>query len=139
VTDLAGGPAFAVRRAIGPPVEGPALVSPVFFSARYDLDWRKGAFSRVGHPLDGEPVAGTILVCPGVQGGIAGGWAFLELAGRGLGFAGLVFGRVNPVVVQGARAAGIAIAAGVDPAIFDRIASGAPLRLDPEALRVSLL
>ena len=133
------GGVFAVERAIGSPVQGPALVDPVLFSARYDLDWRRGVFSRLGHPLDGEPVAGTILVCPGVQGGIAGGWAFLELASRGLGFAGLVFGRTNPVVVQGAQAAGIAIAGGVDAAIFEHVRQGAPVRLDPEALRVTLL
>jgi predicted aconitase with swiveling domain len=133
------GRVFAVQQAIGLPAEGPALVSPLLFSARYDLDWRRGVFSRLGHPLDGEPVAGTILVCPGVQGGIAGGWAFLGLAGLGLGFAGLVFGRVNPVVVQGAQAAGIAIAAGVDAAIFEHVANGAPVRLDPEALQVTLL
>lgn len=130
---------FRVERAIGPAVEGPALVSPVPFSARYDLDWQRGRFCRVGHPLDGESIAGTILICPGVQGGVAAGWAFLKLAGLGLDFGGLVFGRVNPVVVQGAHAAGLPIAAGVDESIFERVSSGMLVRLDPETLRVVVL
>jgi hypothetical protein len=130
---------YAIDRALGRTVEGRALVTTEPFSARYDLDFDRGVFSRLGHPLDGEPVAGAILLCPGVQGGIAAGWAFLKLASRGLGFAGLVFDRVNPVLVQGAQAAELSIAAGVDPAIFAHARSGMTVRLDPAALQVSLL
>jgi predicted aconitase with swiveling domain len=130
---------FAVDRALGRTVEGRALVTTAPFSARYDLDFDRGVFSRLGHPLDGEPVAEAILICPGVRGGIAGGWAFLKLASQGLGFAGLVFERVNPVLVQGAQAAELSIAAGVDPAIFVHARSGVTVRLDPAALQVSLL
>ena len=133
------GQSFRVRSAIGEAVEGPALVSRVPFSARYDLDWETGRFSRLGHPLDGTPIAGTILVCPGVQGGVAAGWALLNLASRGVCFAGLVFGRVNPVMVQGAQAAAIPIAAGVDEAIFEHLEGGEPVRLSPDELLVTLL
>src|SRR6478672_12809333 len=132
-------PVFHVRQAIGVAVEAPALVSPVPFSVRYDLDWETGRFSRLGHPLDGKAAAGQILICRGVQGGVAAGWALLHLASCDLGFAGLVFGRVNPVVVQGAQAAEIPVAAGVDEAIFAEARDGAIVRLDPEALRVVLL
>jgi predicted aconitase with swiveling domain len=134
-----GASVFGVSHAIGRAVEGPALVSPVPFSARYDLDWDRGVFSRLGHPLDGTAIAGSIFICPGVQGGVAAGWAFLKLASHGLGFAALVFGRVNPVMVQGAQAAEIPIAAGVDDAIFERVRNGSIVRLEPEALQVVLL
>jgi predicted aconitase with swiveling domain len=130
---------FHVVQAIGEPVEGPALVSPLAFSARYDLDRETGLITRIGHPLRGESVAGKILICPAVQGGVAGGWTFLKLRGLGLGVRGLVFGGVNPVMVQGAEAAGIPIAAGVDAAIFEEVASGALVRLDPAARRVEVL
>jgi hypothetical protein len=108
------------------------------FSPRYDLDRVGGVFSRAGHPLFGESIAGKILVCPGVQGGIAGGWAFLMMRGRGVGFAGLVFGEVNPVMVQGAAAAGIPIVSGVDQEIFTALKSHQLIRLDPKARRVTM-
>ena len=130
---------FTCERALGPAVEAPVLVSMRTFSPRYDLDRDNGIFSRSDHPLQGEHIAGTILVSPGVQGGIAGGWAFMMMRGRGVGFAGLVFGNVNPVMVQGAAAAGIPIMAGVDPQIFDVVHNGDVVRLEPAARRIVLL
>jgi predicted aconitase with swiveling domain len=130
---------FSVQQTLGPVVEAPALVSPVPFSARYDLDRNTGLISRLGHPLRGLSIAGTIFICPGVQGGVAAGWTFLKLAELGIGVAGLVFGEVNPVMVQGAQAAGVPIAAGVDPAIFAGVSTGDIVRLDPPAQRVVLV
>lgn len=130
---------FTCERALGETVEAPALASPRTFSPRYDLNRVDGIISRVGHPCEGETIGGKILVCPGVQGGIAGGWAFLMMRGRGVGFAGLVFGDVNPVMVQGAAAAGIPILAGIDPAIFEAVRTGALIRVEPARRRVVLL
>ena len=130
---------FTCQQGLGKIVEAPALVSTYTFSPRYDLDRVNGTFTRVGHPLFGEPIAGKILVCPGVQGGIAGGWAFLMMQGRGVGFAGLIFGKVNPVMVQGAAAAGIPIVAGVDDAIFAALKNHQLIRLDPKARQVTML
>ncbi len=130
---------FTCERALGPATEATVLVSMRTFSPRYDLDRENGIFSRSDHPLQGQRIAGTILVSPGVQGGIAGGWAFMMMRGRGVGFAGLVFGKVNPVMVQGAAAAGIPILAGVDPAIFEVLRNGDHVRLEPAARRVVVL
>jgi hypothetical protein len=131
------GQQFTCQQGLGEIVEAPALISMYTFSPRYDLDRVTGTFTRVGHPLFGEKIAGKILVCPGVQGGIAGGWAFLMMQGRGIGFAGLIFGKVNPVMVQGAAAAGIPIAAGVDDAIFTALENHQLIRLDPKARQVT--
>jgi len=79
------------------------------------------------------------LVSPGVQGGVAAGWALLAMRGLGVGFAGLVFGDVNPVMVQGAVTAGIPIAAGLDPSALDELQSGALARLDPGTRTLTLL
>jgi predicted aconitase with swiveling domain len=128
---------FHGDRGLGDIVEGNAIVSPYTFSPRYDLDRVNGIISRAGHPCYGESIAGKILVCPGVQGGIAGGWAFLMMRGRGVGFAALVFGEVNPVMVQGAAAAGIPIISGITPDIFERLNSGSRIRIDPAARTVS--
>ena len=130
---------FVCKQGLGEVIEAPALVSSYTFSPRYDLDRVNGTFSRAGHPLQGQSIAGNVLVCPGVQGGIAGGWAFLMMQGRGVGFAGLVFGEVNPVMVQGAAAAGIPIVSGVDNEIFAALKNHQRIRLDPKARKVTIL
>lgn len=130
---------FACQQGLGSIVEAPALVSIYTFSPRYDLDRAHGTFSRLGHPLFGESIAGKILVCPGVQGGIPGGWAFLMMRGQGVGFSGMVFGEVNPVMVQGAAAAGIPLVAGVDQAIFTALKNQQLLRIDPRKRQVTIL
>ena len=129
---------FHCERGLGPAIEAVALVSPYTFSPRYDLDRENGIISRAGHPCYGESIADKILICPGVQGGIAGGWAFLMMRGRGVGFAGLVFGEVNPVMVQGAVAAGIPLMAGVERDIFDAVRSGQRIRINPQNLTIVL-
>jgi len=130
---------YSVRQATGPAAQAHLLVDPVTFSPRYDLDRVQGRFSRAGHPLYGEPIAGVVLAAPGVQGGVAGGWAFLAMAGLGVGPAALVFGETNPVMVQGAVTADIPIVAGIDPAFFDEARSGDVVRVDPSARTVQLL
>jgi predicted aconitase with swiveling domain len=130
---------FTVQQAAGPVVEAPVLIDPVAFSPRYDLDRVNGRFSRAGHPLHGRSLGGRILVCPGVQGGVAGGWAFLAMRGLGVGPAGLVFGNINPVMVQGAVTAEIPIVAGIDAAFFKRVSDGDIVRIDPAAKTVEIL
>ena len=130
---------YAVAQACGQGVQAPLLLDPVTFSPRYDLDRVRGTFSRTGHPLYGEPLAGRVLASPGVQGGVAGGWAFLAMAGAGVGPAALVFGHVNAVVVQGAVTAGIPIVAGIDPEFFAAVGSGDVVRVDPDNKTVQLI
>lgn len=130
---------FEVRQATGPVVEAEAVVSPVPFSARYDLDRTTGEITRAGHPLRGTSVSGRILVSPGVQGGVAAGWALLAMRDLGVGPVGLVFGATNPVMVQGAVTAGLPILAGADPAFFDAVTTGATLRLEPSNRVVALV
>jgi len=129
---------FSARQATGPAVTAPALVTTVPFSARYDLDRQTGVISRTDHELQGESIAGRVLVTPGVQGGVAAGWALLALTARSRGFAGLVFGDTNPVMVQGAVAAGIPIFAGIDPDFFEAVNTGDLLDLDPSTKTVTV-
>lgn len=130
---------FRVQRAAGHTAEGPALVSPVPFSARYDLDRDLGIISRLDHPLRGTSVAGAILIAPSVQGGVAAGWTFLKMRSLGIGFEGLIFDEINPVMVQGAQAANIPVAAGVESRIFSAVQTGMSIRLDPVNRSVTLL
>jgi predicted aconitase with swiveling domain len=122
---------FRVPQAFGPVVVAPVLVNPRPFSARYDLDRVSGLISRTDHPLRGQPVAGRILLSPLVQGGVAAALALLTMANSGVGFAALVFGELNPVMVQGAVTAGVPIGAGIDPRAFDELVTGTLVRFDP--------
>jgi predicted aconitase with swiveling domain len=120
-----------LTRAWGPCVEAPALVMREGFSPRYDLDRWTGVISRIGHTAEGESIVGRILVIPTTKGGVAGGWAFHDLLHKGIAPAGLVFGRLNPVMVQGAVLAGIPIAEvrGVD--LIKVLKTGDVVRLEP--------
>lgn len=130
---------FRVPQAFGPVVEAPILVNPRPFSARYDLDRMSGAISRADHPLRGQLVAGRILLSPKVQGGVAAAWALLTMASRGVGLAALIFGELNPVMVQGAVTAGVPIGAGIDPGAFDELVTGTLMRFDPREGTLSVV
>lgn len=130
---------FAASQGVGAVITGEAVVSSVPFSARYDLDRTTGVFSRNEHPLRGASIADRILVAPGVQGGVAAGWAFLAMRGLGVGLRALIFGAVNPVMVQGAVTAGLPIVAGLDRSFFDHVRTGDRIRVDPGAHEVEII
>ena len=130
---------YTVLQATGPAVQARLLVDPLTFSPRYDLDRVQGSFSRAGHPIRGETLAGRVLASPGVQGGVAGGWAFLAMAGAGVGPVALVFGETNPVMVQGAVTAGIPIVAGIDRSFFAAASTGAEVRISPADKTVQIM
>ena len=93
---------FAVIRAYGAAVEGEAVVFLDGFSPRYDLDRVTGVISKIGHAQEGRSLSGKILVIPSAKGGVAAGWAFSDMKAKGFAPRGFVFGRTNPVMVQGA-------------------------------------
>ena len=96
-------------RGIGEAVRGPALVSKQGFGVRYDLDLERGVIANPEHDLDGEAVAGRILVFTRSKGGVAASWALAELKERGMAPLGIVFRSASPIFVQGALFAGLPI------------------------------
>ena len=136
---MSAGEVMAVSRAAGDVVEGEALVSMEGFSPRYDLDRLTGEISRPGHAIEGENIAGKILFFPTAKGGIAAGWAFYDLASKDIAPKAIVFGKTNPVMVQGAVFAGITITEGwsEDPSVLFQ--TGDTVRVDPQRKRVELL
>src|SRR3970040_150884 len=122
---------FAFRQATGAPARGEALVAHDGFSARYDLDRIAGRFSRPAHKLAGESYAGKILVLDSAKGGGASAWMLREMASRGLVPLALVFNSVNPILVQGAAFAEIAMLAGFDGDITAQVPHGAVVEIDP--------
>jgi predicted aconitase with swiveling domain len=129
---LSGPPGF------GAPVEGEALVSSQGFSARYDLDHTTGVISRESHELYGQSVAGKVLVVSTAKGGTATGWRLLDLVARGTAPSALIFRCTNPVMVQGAVLAAIAIMHRLEPDPLDVLRTGDLLYLVPAEGRVEV-
>lgn len=130
---------IGLKRARGPSVEGLALVMREGFSPRYDLDRTTGVISRIGHSAEGENLRGRIVIIPTAKGGVAGGWAFYDLLRKGFAPQALVFGKLNPVMVQGAVLAGMTITEGWSEDLLARIATGDLVRVDPAAKTIRLL
>jgi predicted aconitase with swiveling domain len=120
-----------VQKAWGPVVEGEALVMREGFSPRYDLDRTTGLISRIGHSVEGHQVKDRILVIPTSKGGVAGGWAFFDMLHKGIAPMALVFGKLNPVMVQGAVLARMPVTEGWSVNALDHIATGDVVRIDP--------
>jgi predicted aconitase with swiveling domain len=122
---------FTGHVGVGPRVEGVALVAKDNFSARYDLDRIKGIFSRPAHKLAGQSYVDRILVLDQAKGGVATAWMLAEMAARGMAPKALLFNRVNPIMVQGAAFAGIAMVDRFEVDLTDEIRTGDRLVVDP--------
>jgi predicted aconitase with swiveling domain len=122
---------LSAPRGFGPDVEAEIVLSKDSFSIRYDMDRETGVISRRGHALEGQSLAGKIVYFPAVQGGVAAGWAFLALVHRRVAPAGLLFGRTNPVMIQGLVLAGIPAMHRVSPDPFTVFRTGDRVRMSP--------
>lgn len=128
-----------VERAVGPMVEGEALVSDEGFSPRYDLDRWSGVITKPGHRLEGQSIVDRVCFFPTAKGGIAAGWAFFDIRWKKIAPRALVFGVTNPVMVQGAVFAGIPITAGWELDPRQIVKTGDWVRIDPSRRVIELL
>jgi predicted aconitase with swiveling domain len=94
--------------------EGQALVSsePIGFLGGIDPD--TGIVVEEGHPLEGESVAGRVLVFPTGKGSTVGSYTLYRLARNGLAPAAIVNAEADPVVAVGAIIAEIPMVDRVD-------------------------
>ena len=130
---------FIARHAIGPRVQGQALVARDGFSARYDLDRKAGRFSRPSHKLAGQSYHARVLVLDTAKGGVASAWMLRDMAACGLVPLALVFNSVNPILVQGAAFAGIALLAGFEDDVTHLVPHGANVVINPESRSLRIL
>ena len=127
------------HKGIGPTVTGTALVAKDNFSARYDLDRKRGIFSRPSHVLAGQSYVGKILVLDTAKGGVATAWMLHEMKERGTVPLALVFNRVNPILAQGAAFGAVTMVDRFDGDVTDLIRTGDRLRIDAAAGVVEIL
>ncbi len=92
-----------------------------------------GVITRIGHSCEGQSVKDKVLLIPTTKGGVAGGWAFFDLLKKGIAPKALVFGKLNPVMVQGAVLAGMPITEGWEDEALALVKSGDRVRVDPAA------
>jgi predicted aconitase with swiveling domain len=118
---------------VGPTVRGAALVSRQGFSARYDVDRDRGVFSREAHDLYGQSLVGKVLVCDTAKGGIATSWMLLDMVSRGVAPLAILFRTTNPVMVQGAVLAGVAMLHRLEPDPIAAIHTGDDVEVNPAA------
>ena len=130
---------LSVDRAFGAAVEGEAVVSEEGFSPRYDLDRWTGIITKPGHKLEGVSIKDKICFFPTAKGGIAAGWAFHDLKGKGIAPKAFVFGIANPVMIQGAIFAGITITEGWSGDPRGTIRTGDWVRVEPGRRTITVI
>ena len=94
--------------------EGEALVSPDPIGFLGGVDPDTGVVIETGHPLEGECVAGRVLVFPTGKGSTVGSYTLYRLARNGLAPAAIVNAESDPVVAVGAVIAEIPMVDQVD-------------------------
>jgi len=94
--------------------EGEALVSPEPLSFFGGVDAATGVVVEPGHPLQGQRIAGRVLVFPTAKGSTVGSYILYRLKKAGLAPAGIVNAESEPIVAVGAIIAEIPMVDQVD-------------------------
>ncbi len=101
--------------------EGEALVSPEPIGFLGGVDPDTGIVIEAGHPLEGQCVAGRVLVFPTGKGSTVGSYTLYRLARSQLAPAAIINAEADPVVAVGAIIAEIPM---VDRVDISRIRTG---------------
>jgi predicted aconitase with swiveling domain len=104
-------------------------VSPVAIGFLGGVDPQSGVVIEAGHPLQGQCIAGRVLVFPTGKGSTVGSYTLYRLARDGLGPAGIVNARSEAIVAVGAIIAEIPM---VDQIDIEQIATGDWVQIDGE-------
>jgi predicted aconitase with swiveling domain len=110
--------------------EGEALVTREGIAFNLGVDERTGIVIEAGHELQGQSVAGRVVICPSGKGSSAGSFSLLQLSARGLAPAAIVNVQAEAVIVAGAVLAGIPLVHRLDVDPTAAIATGQRLRVD---------
>jgi len=111
--------------------EGLALVSPEPIGFLGGIDPETGLVIERGHALEGQSVAGRVLVFPTGKGSTVGSYTLYWMARAGTAPAAIVNSRSEAIVAVGAIMAGIPM---VDEIDIGLIQTGDRVRVDGERL-----
>ena len=107
--------------------EGSALVSPEPLSFFGGVDATTGFVVEPGHPLQGQSIAGRVLIFPTAKGSTVGSYSLYRLKKAGLAPVGIVNAESEPIVAVGAIMAEIPM---VDQVDITQIQTGDRVRID---------
>jgi predicted aconitase with swiveling domain len=113
--------------------KGPALVSPEPIGFFGLVDAETGVIVEKGHPLEGQSVAGQVLVFPTGKGSTVGSYSLYRLAKAGLAPAAIINAESEPIVAVGAIISDIPM---VDQVEIEQIRTGDLVSVDGERVTV---
>jgi hypothetical protein len=109
--------------------QGEALVSGVGISFFGGVDPERGVIVEKGHPLEGQSIAGKVLVFPTGKGSTVGSYTLYRLKRAGLSPAAIVNAECEAIIAVGCIIAEIPC---VDQIPIEQIPTGAQVRVDGE-------
>ncbi|HOT95053.1 MAG TPA: DUF126 domain-containing protein [Methanoregulaceae archaeon] len=86
---------------------GPLLVTDAPISFLGGVDPMTGTVTDPGHPLQGQTIAGRVLVFPHGKGSTVGSYVLYGLARNGVAPAAIINAEAEPIIATGALIAGI--------------------------------
>ena len=113
--------------------EGEALTTSQPISFYGGVDPETGKIIEKGHELEGETIAGRILVFPYGKGSTVGSYVLLRLKKRGLAPKAIINLRCEPIIAVGAIIAEIPC---IDQVEISKIATGDRVRIRGELVEV---
>lgn len=112
---------------------GMALVSPEPIGFLGGVDPETGLVVEKGHPLEGQSVAGRVLVFPAGKGSTVGSYTLYRLAKKGLAPAAIINAQSEPIVAVGAIISDIPM---VDQVDIGQIATGDQVFVSGEIIEI---
>jgi len=114
--------------------KGMALVSPAPIGFLGGVDPETGIIVEPGHPLQGESVAGKVLVFPHGKGSTVGSYTILRLARNGVAPVAMINDESEAIVAVGAIIAEIPM---LDQVAIAQIQDGDWIEMDDAVLRIN--
>jgi hypothetical protein len=124
------------RKIFSGQAQGEALVSGAGISFFGGVDPERGVIVERGHPLEGQSIAGKVLVFPAGKGSTVGSYTLYRLKHAGLSPAAIVNAECEAIIAVGCIIAEIPC---VDQIPIEHIPTGALLRVDGEQGTVEIV
>lgn len=124
------------RKISGGRAEGEALVADAEISFYGGVDADTGIVTDKGHPLDGQSIAGKILVFPVGKGSTVGSYTIYRLKKAGKAPLAIINRECDTVIAVGAIISGIPC---VDRIDVSQIRTGDRIRVDADRGEVEML